>query len=74
VVQGVISAQINPFTKGDQDGLKFLLDNGANPSQVWPATGETPMHLVCQSRNNLSCVVNLLQAGPDVNSQRLDGK
>lgn len=56
-----------------QNGVRWLLDHGANPDPVFPANGETPMHVVA-TQWDAALAELLASRGADINRLRADGR
>ncbi|MBW8768637.1 MAG: ankyrin repeat domain-containing protein [Gemmatimonadetes bacterium] len=54
-------------------GVRWLLEHGADPDPVFPANGETPLHVAAQQWD-VALVEQLVQRGADVSRQRADGR
>ncbi len=54
-------------------GAFWLLEHGADPDPVFPANGETPLHVVAR-RWNVSLAEELVARGADVSRRRADGR
>ena len=55
------------------DGAHWLLDHGADPDPVFPANGETPLHVVAASWD-IRLAEALVTRGADVARPRADGR
>jgi len=55
------------------NGVRWLLEHGANPDPVFVANGETPLHVAAR-RWSLEVVEMLVQRGADVSRRRADGR
>jgi ankyrin repeat protein len=55
------------------DGIRWLLEHGADPDPVFAANGETPLHVVAASWD-ASLAEALVTRGADVNRRRADGR
>ncbi|HEX7980641.1 MAG TPA: ankyrin repeat domain-containing protein [Gemmatimonadaceae bacterium] len=54
-------------------GVRWLLEHGADPDPVFPANGETPLHVAAQQWD-VGLVEQLVQRGADVSRRRADGR
>ena len=54
-------------------GVVWLLEHGAHADQVFPATGETPLHVVAE-RWDVSLAEQLADRGADLTRRRADGR
>lgn len=55
------------------DGIRWLLAHGADPDPVFPANGETPLHVVAASWD-ATLAEELVRRGADVTRRRADGR
>lgn len=55
------------------EGARWLLDHGADPDPVFPANGETPMHVVAAAWD-ASLAAELASRGADISRPRADGR
>jgi ankyrin repeat protein len=55
------------------EGMRWLLDHGANPEPVFAPNGETPLHVAAR-RWNAEVVELLVARGADVTRRRADGR
>ena len=55
------------------DGVRWLLDHGANPDPVFPANGETPLHTAAASWD-VSVAAALIARGAEIGRARADGR
>ena len=55
------------------DGVRWLLARGTMPDPVFPANGETPLHVVAASWN-VELAEELVSRGADVTRRRADGR
>lgn len=55
------------------DGIRWLLAHGANPDPVFPANGETPLHVVAR-RWGAELAEELVRRGADIERRREDGR
>jgi ankyrin repeat protein len=63
---------ILPWAAGP-DGIRWLLEHGADPDPVNAANGETPMHVVAK-RWDAGLAELLATRGADINRRRADGR
>ena len=63
---------ILPWSAGP-DGIRWLLEHGADPDPVNAANGETPMHVVAK-RWDAGLAELLATRGADINRRRADGR
>jgi ankyrin repeat protein len=54
-------------------GVRWLLEHGASPDPVFPANGETPLHVVAR-RWDVDTAELLVRHGADVGHRRADGR
>jgi ankyrin repeat protein len=55
------------------DGAMWLLEHGADPDPVFPANGETPLHVVAAAWG-VDLAEQLVRRGADVRRRRADGR
>ena len=55
------------------DGVRWLLDHGADPDPVWLSNGETPLHVAAR-RWTVEMVSELVNRGADATRRRADGR
>lgn len=55
------------------DGVRWLLDHGADPDPVFPPNGETPLHAAAEAWD-VPLVEELVRRGADVRRRRADGR
>lgn len=55
------------------DGAIWLLEHGADPDPVFPANGETPLHVVA-AKWRVDLAEHLVRRGADVRRRRADGR
>ncbi|MEP7354008.1 MAG: ankyrin repeat domain-containing protein [Acidobacteriota bacterium] len=55
------------------DGVRWLLEHGADPNLAWAEPGDAPLHVAAQ-RMNVAMVQLLVSHGGDIHQRRSDGK
>lgn len=55
------------------DGVRWLLDHGADPDPVFAENGETPLHVAAASWD-VALVQDLVSRGADIGRRRADGR
>jgi ankyrin repeat protein len=55
------------------NGVRWLLEHGADPDPVFPPNGETPLHVVAR-RWNAEMAEELVRRGADIERRRADGR
>lgn len=56
------------------DGIRWFLDQGADPNAIHPADGETSLHWAVKRNNTVEVIGALLEAGVDPNASTSTGK
>jgi ankyrin repeat protein len=60
-------------TSSRADGVRWLLDHGADPNLAWSEHGDAPLHVAAQ-RWNAGMVELLVSHGADIHQRRSDGR
>jgi ankyrin repeat protein len=61
------------ITSGRAEGVRWLLEHGADPNLAWAAHGDAPLHVAAQ-RWNVAMVELLVSHGADIHQRRSDGR
>ena len=56
------------------EGIRWFLDQGADPNAIHPADGETSLHWAVKRNNTVEVIGTLLEAGADPNARTSTGK
>ena len=60
-------------TSGRAEGVRWLLEHGADPNLAWAEHGDAPLHVAAQ-RWNVAMVKLLVSHGADIHQRRSDGR
>jgi cytohesin len=60
-------------TSGRAEGVRWLLERGADPNLAWSERGDAPLHVAAQ-RWNVAMVELLVSHGADIHQRRSDGR
>lgn len=60
-------------TSGRAEGVRWLLEHGADPNLAWAEHGDAPLHIAAQ-RWNVPMVELLVHHGADIHQRRRDGR
>jgi hypothetical protein len=60
-------------TSEPAEGVRWLLEHGADPNLVWAERGDAPLHIAAQ-RLNVAMVQLLVSHGADIHQRRSDGR
>jgi hypothetical protein len=58
---------------GRAEGVRWLLEHGADPNLTWAEHGDAPLHIAAQ-RLNVAMVQLLVSHGADIHQRRSDGR
>lgn len=64
---------IMTWARGRAEGVRWLLEHGADPNLAWSEHGDAPLHVAAQ-RSNVDIVQLLVSHGADIHQRRSDGR